>query len=564
MARSRKITRARPIRRIKRTPAPRRATKVRRTNTRTATPRRKPVTARTANDRRRSQLARDRAKLANRRRLAFLKRRAILRRRKAGLKPSRVISDPRWPHGRPIYPGHWPRPPRVKHVHHYYGRKRHELLPRHDLQPYDNRPAHLGSKSNRVSVRWARAQVTNASRHLSRLTDFRRTDYGRGLAQPKEANVQAANALLSRERAKQLQRVRKLADAGKQVEVNPSTQRLTNFASLKDHVSRGTRKTEAIWHFYDNLFSQRLGPLADELAAMDRIALDCYQTCYMGLGRARSLPTPPPMAYMEPAAGPATYRRGVSVPKLSKLPNPYPLVRLPFHRLMNPWSLGAVPHEIGHNVHADLKLWTVTPTLIRRRLATLGFPSQTQAIWSKWHKEIYADLIGVLLLGPYYVESLLDVVGKSPARVARFKEGSVHPTSYVRPFISTALLRRIGFATLAAKYDAGWRGIYPASITRKLPPALWKNFPKAADGVVDVLCFKKMNAYGGKSLSQVVRFRPQDMVTIKEAAERLAKGTNPGIAPSRFFICAAREALDRRLASPRDISKNFYTALTGN
>jgi hypothetical protein len=152
------------------------------------------------------------------------------------------------------------------------------------------------------------------------LTDFKRTDYGRGLAQPKEANVQAANALLSRERAKQLQRVRKLADAGKQVEVNPSTQRLTSFASLKDHVSRGTRKTEAIWHFYDNLFSQRLGPLADELAAMDRIALDCYQTCYMGLGRARSLPTPPPMAYMEPAAGPATYRRGVSVPKLSKLP----------------------------------------------------------------------------------------------------------------------------------------------------------------------------------------------------------------------------------------------------
>jgi len=358
-----------------------------------------------------------------------------------------------------------------------------------------DRGLHPGSA--RVSTRWVRAQVTNASRHLSRLTDFKRMDYGRGLAQPKEANVRAANTLLSRERSKQLLRVRKLSSAGKRVEANSTTQGLANFARLKDSVSRGTRKTEAIWHFYDNLFSQRLGPLADELAAMDRIALDCYQTCYMGLGRAQSLPTPPPMAYMEPASGPATYRRGVSVPKLAKLPNPYPLVRLPFHRLMNPWSLGAVPHEIGHNVHADLKLWTTTPKLIRARLAQQGLPTETQAIWSKWHKEIYADLIGVLLLGPYYIESLLDVVGKSPTRVARFNEGSVHPTSYVRPFISTALLRRIGFRALAEKYDAGWKRIYPKNIANQLPPALWNNFPKAADSVVDVLCFKKMGAYGG-------------------------------------------------------------------
>jgi hypothetical protein len=318
-----------------------------------------------------------------------------------------------------------------------------------------------------------------------------------------------------------------------------------------------------VWHFYDDLFSQRRGPLADQLAAMDRIALDCYQTSYMGLGRARSLPTPPPMAFSQPAVGPATYRRNVPVPKIGRRANPFPLVRLPFHRLMNPWSLGAVPHEIGHNIHADLKLWRVTPGLIRGRLAQLGHGAEAQKTWAIWHKEIYADLIGVLLIGPYYIESLFDVVGKSPARVARFRSGAVHPTSYIRPFISTELLRRIGFEARANAYDAGWRKLYPASVARRLPAHLRRQFRETTAAVVDVLCFKPMGAYGGKMLSQVVRFRPQDLQTVREMAERLARGTNPGIAPERFFIGAAREALDRRLAPAEQIAENFYTALTG-
>lgn len=419
------------------------------------------------------------------------------------------------------------------------------------------------SPHNPVARRWVRAQVVNARRHLSRLTPFKREYYGTGIARPKEANIQAANALLRRERSKQKRRVDALGQTGQAAEQTLDQARLTRFATSRDRVALGTRQTEGIWHFYDNLFGQRKGAMAKELAAMDRIALDCYQSCYMGLGRAQSLPTPPPMAYMEPATGPATYRRGVVVPKLSRRANPFPLVRLPFHRMMNPWSLGAVPHEIGHNLHADLKLWTTTPRIIRKALAQRGKSTATQDIWAKWHKEIYADLIGVLLIGPYYVESLLDVVGKSPRRVAKFRAGSVHPTSYVRPFISTQLLRRIGFTKKAQAYDAGWRRIYEPSVTRRLPAALWADFPAVAAAVVDVLCFKQMNAYGGKSLSQVVRFRPQDMITVREAAERLAKGTNPGIAPSRFFICAARDALDRRLAPPDQIARNFYTALTG-
>ena len=48
---------------------------------------------------------------------------------------------------------------------------------------------------------------------------------------------------------------------------------------------------------------------------------------------------------------------------------------------------------------------------------------------------------------------------------------------------------------------------------------------------------------------------------IEETAGRLAAGTDPGIIPGRFLIGASRVALDRRLARPGVITRNFYTAL---
>jgi hypothetical protein len=59
---------------------------------------------------------------------------------------------------------------------------------------------------------------------------------------------------------------------------------------------------------------------------------------------------------MESGTGPATFRRGVAMRKLLSLPNPFPLVKLPYSRLVTPWTLGAIPHEIGHNLQSDLSL----------------------------------------------------------------------------------------------------------------------------------------------------------------------------------------------------------------
>ncbi len=410
---------------------------------------------------------------------------------------------------------------------------------------------------------YVRSQIVNAKRHAEAVRSFDQAEFGDGPTAPRLPNVQAVNALLGEVSKLQTTALGRLERAGRAVAARPSRASLSTFARLKDVAQTRTQLTEKIWLFYHNLFEQRTGPFAEQLLAIDRIALDCYQACFMGLGAARSIPTPPPMAYVESGRGPATYRRGVKLTRLGKQPNPFPLVKLPNHRLINPWSLGAVPHEIGHNLQNDLNLWGVAPKLIRARLSAASVPVPAIRVWMRWHKEIYADLIGVLLIGPSFVSSLLDVVGKSPERIALFSPSAVHPTSWLRPLISTELLRRIGFPRQAHEFERAWLALYPAEVAKRLPAPLRESFPVAVKETVTALCFQPHEAYGGRQLAQVVHFRPQDEAIVREAADRLAAGDNPGIVPERFLIAAARDALERRVAPPERIARNFYNVLLG-
>src|SRR5207253_10522602 len=103
------------------------------------------------------------------------------------------------------------------------------------------------------------------------------------------------------------------------------------------------------------------------LLSCDRIALNCYQATYLNVGEAKSLPAPPPFSYMRTGFSPATYRRGIPLRKLGQQLNPFPLVQLPYHRLVNPWTLGAALHEVSHNLQSDLGLGQAAPRAIAHR-----------------------------------------------------------------------------------------------------------------------------------------------------------------------------------------------------
>lgn len=402
--------------------------------------------------------------------------------------------------------------------------------------------------------------VANAGAALL-LQPFAEGEFGRGAAGPSKAHLAEVNAMLVRMRGLVDENGGRMQKAIEAYARNPGPKPIEEALRLKQEGGALISSIEHIRQFYWETFGQRQTRIAPQLLAADRIALDCYQYVYGGLGRARSIPSPAPLSYMESGTGPATFRRGVSMRKLLSLPNPFPLVKLPYSRLVTPWTLGAIPHEIGHNLQSDLGLWLVVPKLIDSRLSAAGIPAADRGIWVRWTKETFADLIGVLLIGPAFVESTMDVVGKAADSTGAFNPRGVHPTPYLRVRIGTHLLGKMGFTQEARRIDAVWSRLYPDRVGDSIPASFRKNFRRSLPVVVDAIVGTPFTQLGGKTLRQVICFRPQDQEVAVEAATRLATGRDPGIVPERFLINAARIAFDRGLAAPGLITRHFYDAL---
>jgi hypothetical protein len=119
----------------------------------------------------------------------------------------------------------------------------------------------------------------------------------------------------------------------------------------------------------------------------------------------------------------------------------------------------------------------------------------------------------------------------------------------------------MGFEQNAAKYRRAWLRIYPRPAAGSIPTAMLKSFHEACAVAVDAMCFQPYRSLGNRSLARVLNFGSKEQQMIEEASGRLAAGTDPGIISDRFLIGAVRTALDRRLARPEVLTKNFYKAL---
>jgi hypothetical protein len=172
-----------------------------------------------------------------------------------------------------------------------------------------------------------------------------------------------------------------------------------------------------------------------------------------------------------------------------------------------------------------------------------------------------ADMFALVLGGPAAVESLMDVVGRSPASTLTFSPTGVHPTPYLRVPISLALLRRLGFGRMAADLGRVWQRLYPKVTAADIPGPLLATFQQAAELVVDTMVFQPYRQLAGKRLAEVLQFGPTQMAMVEQAGRRLAAGEDPGTVPVRFMVGAARFALDHRLATPQAITDNFYRTL---
>jgi hypothetical protein len=412
-----------------------------------------------------------------------------------------------------------------------------------------------------VALPWLRAQSINVSRHASALRPFRQDEFGTGAEAPTAGHLQAVNHLIRGLRHGLLRVSGRVHNNTERAIKEPSTAHLQALVGKKARAHQWVRGIEKIWDFYFELFGQRQTRYGKWLLSSDRIALDCYRAAYLGLGMAKSIPAPPPFCYMATGFSPATFRRGIPLKRLGKQFNPFPLVQLPYHRMVNPWTLGAILHETSHNLQSDLGLSRAVPREVGKRLLNAGAGGLVARTWVRWNREMFADMCALLLGGPTIVGSLMDILARDPETVSHFNPRGPHPTPFFRTLINTELLRRMGFESDAKRYRRLWLRLYPKPASDSIPAKMLRSFTEACPVAVDAMCFRPYKALGNKSLFQVFNFAAKEQQMIEEASARLAAGIDPGILPERFFIGAVRLALDRRHARPEVLAKNFYRAL---
>lgn len=417
-----------------------------------------------------------------------------------------------------------------------------------------------GASSREAINRYLRAQRLNVARHAAALRPFRITEFGKGPQAPSRGHIEAANRLVTAMQTRLTDLVGTIQRATNESQRKPSPAGFRRLVTLQESAHDAVRMAEQVWDFYLEMFGQRQSAYGPLLLGCDRVALDCYQQTWLGLGKYRPVPAPPPFSFMRTGFSPATWRRMIPLRRLGMALNPFPIIQLPYHRVVNPWTLGAMLHEVSHNLQDELGLGKAAVATMDSQLAANGVPASVRSVWRRWHREIYADLSGLLLGGPAIVASLIDILSRSPRSVSLWNPSAVHPLPLLRPYLSTELLRRIGFVDEARQFEKVWARVY-GDLHRTVPEHFRRTFADGHRVVVEALCLTPQAALGGRTLAEVQRFGPVQQAMIEQCGRRLGRGVDPGVVPARFLIGAARFALDRRLASPDVVAGAFYAEL---
>jgi hypothetical protein len=374
---------------------------------------------------------------------------------------------------------------------------------------------------------------------------------------PSPAHFAAANQRL-REIDKDLLRpLRQLQQELRMTPLRPEA--VLDAAALAE---REVDRARRAYGLFFEVFSQRGTRFAPALAACDAIAADCFQVVRQHAPGLLRGPLLKPVSYLESGFSPATFRRGVMLRRLLGEHNPFPLVRIPYERVESPWGMGVVLHEVGHNLHSDLGIWEENRLAVQRRVLQVTGNTWLTRIWSRWHKEIFADLIALLLGGPAAAYSMAEFLAGPPPRVLGFRPLGVHPLAFLRSFILAQMLLRMGFQEDAHRLQGLWQRLYGSHATRgRVPPLLLTTAEKVIPQVVDEVAYQVRRGLAQRTLADVIRFTREDQQRILRAARELARGQLPADLPARFAVSASRYAFEQKLMEPVAISRTVLHGL---
>jgi hypothetical protein len=313
-------------------------------------------------------------------------------------------------------------------------------------------------------------------------------------------------------------------------------------------IERRVLDLHRVWGFFrDKLALRYVTFFADALLVADDLAWACYQPAqrFIPPGRRRE----PPLVYFSGGSTPHLMPRGtpyvvaplpnggLSPPKFAELVEgmPVALIGLPWFEVERVADLAVVAHEVGHAVERDLALERDVEALVVGAVDA----AHTDA-WRAWRQEVFADIYGVLALGPSYAYTLAGLLAMHPRDIvtetARTSDGwKAYPTRTLRVQLAAAALCALGLREEGRAIARDWRMVYSSHAYRE--------FERDVPRVVAALLNTEFPLLGDKPLTDVMRFGASEQRETKLVKEQLRNRLAPSSAERiRPLIAGARLA----------------------
>lgn len=234
------------------------------------------------------------------------------------------------------------------------------------------------------------------------------------------------------------------------------------YRTCRDFERRATL-VRRLWTWFADKFDQRERPGWDKvLAAADEVAWSIHAEANRRAAVRGDAPitAPAPLPFLDaidaaeavPRDEPPAGLRPDNTDDLLRLllaRLPVPVVALPTSVRWSPWMLVALGHEAGHHLEHDLlphsQLVRNVANAINNVTETANLSDDDIARWQTWSHELFADLIGLIAMGPAAVGVLLPYeLGDAAYMMDRGRGGGRYPAPAVRLELQTALARQLG------------------------------------------------------------------------------------------------------------------------
>ena len=217
-----------------------------------------------------------------------------------------------------------------------------------------------------------------------------------------------------------------------------------------------------MWRWFADKFDQRENRRYEKiLSAANEVVWSVYATAIRA-ANSNKVPSPAPLPYLDDLDSPEAIPRDDPPPSLrpdrprdrppdsydeglhlmlSKLP--IPAVGLPTDISNAPWKLALLGHEVGHHLQYDLLPGRALIESVEEAVAAAAGGEARGDDWRSWSRELFADLAGLVMLGPASLIALLPLeLGTETYMLDR--ERGRYPAPWVRLAAIRAMAGELG------------------------------------------------------------------------------------------------------------------------